>query len=189
MRVETVKIKHKHGEGEADSHYAIINKSDFDPKKQKLHDGQNDDANLTEAEGEVGKRREAERTYDANRGISGGPALSGDGRNPSGTYSEPTPTDIRFPDKDRTEFENNHGAFVGKSAAEMRQSAGLPDAPGGLSPVANVEIPEGWDAGSAAERKKLAASISGGEVKTAAAADEIINAEIARRSETAKKPE
>jgi hypothetical protein len=54
------------------------------------------------------------------------------GRNTSGTYSEPTPSDIRFPDKDATEFENNHGAFVKKDAASMRDVAGMPDEPGGI---------------------------------------------------------
>lgn len=178
--VETVKIKHKHGDGGADSHFAIINKSDFDPKKHKLH-GENDDTNLTEADEAIRKQREAERTYEANRGISGGPSLSGDGKNPSGTYSEPTPTDVRFPNKNETEFENNHGAFVGKAAAQMREEAGLPDAPGGLNPGSQVEIADDWKAGSAADRKKLAASISGADVKTAAEADGIIHAEIERR--------
>lgn len=55
-------------------------------------------------------------------------------RNADGTFSEPTPSDVRYPDKDKTEFANNHGAFVGKSAAQMREDQGLPDAPGGLSP-------------------------------------------------------
>lgn len=54
------------------------------------------------------------------------------GRNTSGTYSKPTPSDIRYPDKDLTEFENNHGAFVQKDAASMRDSLGLPPLPGGL---------------------------------------------------------
>jgi len=128
--VDTVKIKH------GDS-YAIINKSDFDKDKHTLFEGaQNDDANPTKVEDEFARQKDAERTYEANRGISGGPGIASDGRNPSGTFSEPTPTDIRFPNKDETEFENNHGAFVGKSAAQMRADQGLPDAPGGLAPDA-----------------------------------------------------
>jgi hypothetical protein len=57
------------------------------------------------------------------------------GRNTSGTFSEPTPTDIRYPNKDATEYENNHGAFVNKSAAQMRVDRGMPDEPGGLYPA------------------------------------------------------
>ena len=73
------------------------------------------------------------------------------GRNPSGTYSEPTPSDIRFPDKDATEFENNHGAFLARDAASMRKATGQPDAPGGVvTPDESLEIdnalpPEGQD--------------------------------------------
>lgn len=86
--------------------YRIINKSDFDPKQHKL------------------------AKVPASDSAEGFDPL----RNTSGTFSEPTPTDIRFPDKDLTEFENNHGAFLGRSAAELRAKLGLPDAPGGLAP-------------------------------------------------------
>lgn len=65
---------------------------------------------------------------------------AGGSRNPSGTFSEPTPTDIRYPNKDNTEFENNHGAFVGKSAAQMRDEIGLADEPGGLDPERFKEV-------------------------------------------------
>lgn len=128
--VETVKIKHG-------DDYAVINKSDFDPKKHELlPDNPADEANLSDKEKAVLNEQAITRRAEANRGISGGSAIGGDGRNPSGTFSEPTPTDIRYPNKDETEFENNHGAFVKKSAAEMREEKGLPDAPGGLAPDA-----------------------------------------------------
>lgn len=90
--------------------YAIINKSDFDEKKHELYDGP----------------RPADIVTDLSK-------------NPSGTYSMPTPTDIRFPDKDKTEFENNHGAFVKKSAADIRKEEGMIDAPGGLAPDPALE--------------------------------------------------
>lgn len=85
--------------------YAIINKSDYDEKVHELYDGP----------------RPADVVTDLSK-------------NPSGTFSQPTPTDIRFPDKDKTEFENNHGAFAKKSAAEIREAEGMVDAPGGIDP-------------------------------------------------------
>lgn len=173
--IETVKIK------SGDGDYAVINKSDFDPDKHKLYDKEQKAETATERK--VREESEAKRKYEANRGISGGPAQVDTDRNPSGTYSEPTPTDIRYPDKNQTEFENNHGAFVGKSAAQMREDQGLPDAPGGLNPGSNIEIPDDWKDQPAADRKKLAADISGAEVKTASEADKIIQGEVDRRSE------
>lgn len=73
------------------------------------------------------------------------------GRNTSGTYSKPTPSDVRYPDKDATEFENNHGAFVQRDAAHMRAAAGQEPLPGGVvTPDDSLDIenalpPEGGD--------------------------------------------
>lgn len=106
--------------------YSIINKADYDPKKHELHKGK----------------------------VSEGAADETDpNRNPSGTYSEPTPTDIRYPDTNLTEFENNHGASVGGSAAEIREELGLADAPGGLAPDPDFK-PGGTDVTEAAEKGK-----------------------------------
>lgn len=107
--VKTVKIKASNSRG-----YKIINESDFDSKKHKL---------LGSPDDNVDREREAREA-----------AAAAAQKNTSGTYSEPTPTDVRFPDKTQTEFENNLGAQLGKSAAEMREAAGLQDAPGGLKP-------------------------------------------------------
>lgn len=96
-----------------DGHYKIINKKDYDPKEHELIKG-----------GE-----------DQQQGV-----MDFSGRNPSGTFSEPTPTDIRYPDKDATEYENNHGAFMGKSASQMRKAADLPDAPGGVYPDGAMRV-------------------------------------------------
>lgn len=93
--------------------YATINESDYDPKKHTLIKGGEDQENA---------------------------AVADSGKNPSGTYSEPTPTDIRYPDKTETEFENNMGAFIDKSAAGLREERGLPDAPGGIHPVEGMEV-------------------------------------------------
>lgn len=90
--------------------YAIINKDDFDPKVDVIYEG----------------TRPADVVSDLSK-------------NPSGTFSQPTPTDIRFPNKDLTEFENNHGAFVKKSAAQIREAEGMIDAPGGLAPDPDLE--------------------------------------------------
>lgn len=121
-QLETVKVVRK----DSAHGYKIINKADYDPKKHTLFKGK--EADQAEPEGGLDE-----------------------GRNPSGTYSEPTPTDVRYPDKDATEFENNHGAFVGKSAAELRDEKGLPDAPGGLQPDPNF-VPGSGEVTEAAEK-------------------------------------
>lgn len=115
--------------------YALINKSDFDEKKHELYEGATPSETVTD--------------------------LS---RNPSGTFSEPTPTDIRYPDKAKTEFENNTGAFIGKSAAELREELELPDAPGGLDPdpvlAKQVEEQKRAEEAAAKEQAKEAARAS-----------------------------
>lgn len=111
--------------------YMIINKDDYDPKKHELY------------KGKAGSEPTENEAQD---------------RNPSGTFSEPTPTDVRYPDKDATEFENNHGAFVGKSAAEMREAEGLPDAPGGLQPDPSFTPGTGEVTAAAEEGDKPAAA-------------------------------
>lgn len=55
-----------------------------------------------------------------------------DGKNPTGTYSEPTPSDVRFPDTNATEFEGNHLMVAGQNAAEQRDALGMEDKPGGI---------------------------------------------------------
>jgi len=77
---------------------------------------------------------EVARQAEANRGVEPTRPIEEVGRNPSGTFSEPTPTDVRYPNKLETEFENNMGAHVGKSAAQLRETLGLPDQAGGLKP-------------------------------------------------------
>jgi hypothetical protein len=132
---DTVKVKHS---DELGNDHLIINRSDFDPSKHELHGDEipGTEASLSDEEKDVLRKKEVERKAEANRGITGGSTMDTSGRNPSGTFSEPTPTDIRYPNKDETEFENNHGAFVNKSAAQMREDRCLPDAPGGLAPDA-----------------------------------------------------
>jgi hypothetical protein len=134
MNVETIKVKREGGKG-----YRLINKTDFDPKKHKTFDGEKVEAAMSAEERKLADEMEMRRKIEANRGQSGS-VVDADvsQRNPSGTYSEPTPTDIRYPDKTATEFENNLGAFVGKSAAGLRQEMGLPDAPGGIHPHRRV---------------------------------------------------
>lgn len=90
-----------------DSDYKIINEKDFDPAKGHV-------------------KYEGVLPRDTVTDLAN--------RNADGTFSEPTPTDIRYPNKDMTEFANNHGAHVNRSAAEMREEMNLPDAPGGLAP-------------------------------------------------------
>lgn len=135
MKVDTIKVKADNAAG-----YRIINAADFNPKEHKAFDDA--DGAIRErnqADAEATEKVMAERKAQANFGQVDGNGLDGSGKNPSGTYSEPTPTDIRYPDKDKTEFENNHGAYVAKSAAELRDEKGLPDAPGGLAPDPTFE--------------------------------------------------
>jgi hypothetical protein len=157
-RVETVKVED--GEGG----YVIINKSDYDEKKHKM---------IKSKGGEHVENAGALGVEFTDRGV----------KNPSGTYSEPTPTDIRYPNKDQTEFENNHGAHVGKSAAQIRKAKGLPDKPGGIQPNADVEIPDDWRKMKVKERKALAAQLGGEEDNMSAAdANELIQSEVDRRA-------
>jgi hypothetical protein len=83
--------------------------------------------------------------------VDGSKSVSG--RNTDGTYSEPTPTDVRYPDKDKTEFANNHGAFVQRSAAEIREAEGIEDAPGGLDPKHERVVRQARNKLESAERK------------------------------------
>lgn len=106
-------------------------------------------------------------------------AVEVNAKNPSGTFSEPTPTDIRYPNKDLTEFENNHGAFFRKSAAQMRQDADLPDAPGGIYP--DGHIPDDWETLDEVKRVDLANKISQRTDVTPAQANDVIRAEAEKR--------
>lgn len=108
---ETMKVESADKDG-----YTIINKHDFDEDKHVPFD-EDDDDNADEADGNA-------------------PVAS----NASGTFDEPTPSDIRYPNKDNTEFENNHGAYVGQSAAELRDGAGMEQKPGGLDPSVHEEV-------------------------------------------------
>jgi hypothetical protein len=168
--IETVSV-------ESGDSYAIINKSDFDEKVHKLYKPgkkkaeKKSDADTARADkvdrlkaafsDHVDTLSDDELNEALDRVSQSGGARNDLTRNPSGTFSTPTPTDIRYPDKDKTEFENNHGAFVGKSAAEIRQDEGLPDAPGGLDPdpklAAQVEDQKKAEEADAKERAKEAA--------------------------------
>ncbi|WP_424139375.1 hypothetical protein [Roseomonas chloroacetimidivorans] len=109
------------------------------------------------------------------------PGIVPSDRNPTGTYSEPTPTDVRFPNKDATEFENNHGAFIGRNAAQLREEAKLPDAPGGLATA--VEIPA--DAVPSGEVAALAEKLGGGADLPIGQAAEVVDASTATRTRAA----
>lgn len=138
-QVETVKVKRDNDQG-----YHLINASDYDPKVHKLVDKTEEDkvkaGGLTEDEQKVFDELSAKRRANAEYGQTGTGTIDplAASKNPSGTFSEPTPTNIQYPNKDHTEFENNHGAFVNKSAAGLREERGLPDAPGGVRPVAGM---------------------------------------------------
>jgi hypothetical protein len=93
----------------------------------------NEDAINSKAN-ELVVEEEARRRAQANRGVTRTNSGVDMFRNPTGTFSEPTPTDVRYPNKLTTEFENNLGAYVGRNAADMRRQYEMPDAPGGLAP-------------------------------------------------------
>ena len=217
--MDTVKVQHKDADG---NDHMIINRSDYDQKKHKLYVEKGESAKslatpesggLTAEEEQMWRELEAKRRVQANFGQTEGRAPGFDGRNTSGTFDTPTPTDIRFANMDQTEFENNHGAFVGRSAAELRAAAGMPDRPGGIDPEgaratlqnvaagqtqaalgllddgdgkAKVEIADDWKELSAAERKQLAIDLGADEGVTARDANERIQAEYDRRKNPPK---
>lgn len=168
--VETVKVKADTPRG-----YRIINKSSFDPKVHKAYDAEarrdKDESDAEKLAREESEKDQARRKVEANRGQVEGSVVADGTKNPSGTFSEPTPTDIRYPNKQDTEFENNMGAFVNKSAAQIRAENGMEDKPGGLNP----EKKEAEDA-KVAEAKmanKLRADGESGELKKAADGDKL----------------
>lgn len=99
-------------EADNDAGYRLINKDEFDSKTMKEYTG-------------------------PLRGLTPEELRN---RNSSGTFSEPTPTDIRYPNLRDTEFENNYGAFVGSSAAELREKEGIEQRPGGLNPAVHEAV-------------------------------------------------
>jgi hypothetical protein len=135
--MQAVKVK------DGDS-FKIINREDYREKEHELYDDESKAiiGNETEEEREARRKLEAEHRAQANRGIPGMPASVDGSRNPSGTFSEPTPTDIRYPNVNATEFENNHGAFVNKSADDLRREQGLEDKPGGVMPEVKERVEE-----------------------------------------------
>lgn len=154
--MDTIKVNHSDEHG---NDHVVINRADYDPAKHTPFD----DESKAAADAEIANRErfadlEAKHQYEANRGVPTSSAPGASGRNPSGTFSEPTPTDIRYPNKDETEFENNHGAFVGKSASQMRAARGIEDAPGGLNPEAHAEKVEARAAVADAAAREASAS-------------------------------
>src|SRR3954463_8348807 len=115
--LETVKVK-----AETPTGHKLINLADYDENEHELVD----DESREKVEAQKSKESEDENSpaakvktmaeedairhgIQANRGqIEGNPDRPAG--NASGTFDEPTPTDIRYPNKDATEFESNHGA-------------------------------------------------------------------------------
>lgn len=170
---KTMRVRLKNWPEGARQRDVIIDRAQFDPEIHELVE----DVSPPESssEDEIREREEAERRVRANHGQRPAIPVSA-GRNASGTFPEPTPSDVRYSDDLETEFENNLGAQVGKSAAQMREAAGLPDAPGGLRP--DPEGPLAKEARRAGlltdnEREKLAGVPGGGEseAKTGAKAE------------------
>ncbi len=131
MSIDTMKVK------SGDS-YALINTSDFNPDEHEAFDEESSSKTSKPTDSEASRYADAQeelRRRESNRGVGFTPGLTNSDKNPSGTFSTPTPSDIRFPDADQTEFENNHGAFVKRSAADLRVDRGLPDVAGGIDPV------------------------------------------------------
>lgn len=120
-------VKIKTGES-----FAIINESDFDPDRHELFAGEKVGGKSSAQA--LADDMETRRQLDANRGVVNGSGPTDNGRNATGTYREPTPSDVRFPDMNATEFENNHGAFVGRAAPDLRAQMDMPDEPGGVRP-------------------------------------------------------
>ncbi len=199
--------------------FAIINKSDFDPRRHTPFDAEAAEAasndGLTDEERRLYAELDAKRKVAATFGQTGttGIGATAAGKNPSGTYSEPTPTDVRYPDKRGTEFENNMGAFINKSAAQIREAEGLPDKPGGIKPEETeavqeaaalsaraastiqdataalgdeggaVEIPDDWRDLPWQQKRSLASRVSDQAIRNGEDADRAIEAELQRRQQ------
>lgn len=148
MSLETIKVKAGNERG-----YKIINRSDFQQGVDTPYEKEDEPAQLSDAEQEAADKLAAERKANANYGQVDGGILADSNRNSDGTFSEPTPTDIRYTNKDNTEFANNHGAFVNRSAAEMRAEAGMEDVPGGLNPE-EKEFHDAQEAAAKLEAKR-----------------------------------
>jgi hypothetical protein len=125
---ETVYVKADNERG-----YKLVSKEKFEAEDSdyKLYSGKIDGDTKTIKDGKLLPNDQPENPNQS---------VGGNTKNPSGTFSTPTPTDIRYSDKFKTEFENNMGAFIGKSAAQIRDALNLPDAPGGLHPVASLAL-------------------------------------------------
>jgi hypothetical protein len=134
MRVDTVKV---HNPDDPQGGFMIINADDY----HKDQESKNPRYELHPAN---------ESSDKAISDRSGTHLLANSGRNADGTFSEPTPTDIRYPDKNTTEYANNHGAFMGNSAAEHREAAGMEQRPGGLDPDKHEEVQEAQEVLNAA---------------------------------------
>jgi len=134
-RAETVKVVNENSR----TGYAIINKSDFNEDEHEIFEEEDEEEDDTDADGD-GIPDRLQRVTNADR-----------------TFDEPTPTDIRYGNKDDTEFANNHGSKLGNSAAELREGAGLPQKPGGLNPDQFKKVEEA----EAAKRDALTGSPRG----------------------------
>lgn len=127
-RCDTVKVKNPE---DKDGGFMIVNKSDFEanqanPDADPKWEEYKEDPKKLKARGAAGDRRDTRPPP----------------TNASGTYDEPTPTNVKYGNKDATEFENNHGAFVGQSAAELRDALEMDDEPGGLHPEIHEQVEE-----------------------------------------------
>lgn len=179
MEPETIMVKREGGKG-----YRIINADAFDPKVHEALDKESAAAIKAAA---LAKKPLADMTpeelqeYNANRGQTPSGSVIDTSKNPSGTFSEPTPTDIRYPNKRATEFENNLGAFIGKSAAGLRKEAGMPDVPGGIRGA--VSIPADWRGLDRDGQLKLAGELSGNDDLSIKQSKRVIADEVRRRNE------
>jgi len=184
--MDTIKVKHSDSEG---NDHLIINLADFNKDQHEPFDDfeakKLDPKRSPEFQAFLDSE-EAKRIANANRGVTTGTTVNNDGRNPSGTFSEPTPTDIRFPNKDLTEFENNRGAFRRKSASDLRKEKGLPDVPGGV--LGFVIIPDAWRRLNTKDMRALAEEISSKKDLTIGESKSIIAEEIKRREKAGIDP-
>lgn len=124
FRLETVRVVNPN---DPKGGFMIVNKSDYegnkksDDNKEGLELHETDPTHPGASDEDKGAARAEAEALDAPKP-----------RNTSGTFDEPSPMDIRYPNKDGTEFENNHGAFMGTSAAELRDANDMEQKPGGV---------------------------------------------------------
>lgn len=156
MRLETVKVVNPN---DPKGGYMLVNKTDWEANKKSDTNADGFELHETDpAHPEVSEEDKEQARLDQEAADAPKP------KNSDGTFDEPTPLDIRYPDKDATEFARNHGAQIGTSAAELRDVMELEQKPGGLDPSQKEAVDAEEDARKRRETAAEAAKQEKGKI-------------------------